>query len=91
MPFLPNEIGLSAHNLFDIRQNLRFSCIIFRHYLEREKSDIVKDISRYNGTYGISRYPFKVLRCYLSRERKFAVFLIENYAVYFYNNFIKRR
>ena len=74
MPFWQKEIGLSAHNLFDIRQNVRLGCIIFRHYLEREKGDFVKALSRYNGTYGSSRYPFKVLRCYLSLERKFAVY-----------------
>ena len=74
MPFWQKEIGLSAHNLFDIRQNLRFGCTIFRHYFEQEKGDLVKALSRYNGSYGSSRYPLKVLRCYLSLEKKIAVY-----------------
>lgn len=71
MPFWQKEIGLSAHNLFDIRQNLRFGCIIFRHYLELEKGNIGKALSRYNGSYGKKHYPLKVLRCYESFKENF--------------------
>lgn len=71
MPFWQREIGLSTHNLFDIRQNLRFGCIIFRHYLELEKGNIGKALSRYNGSYGKKHYPIKVLRCYESFKEKF--------------------
>lgn len=62
MPFWQKEIGLPRHNLFDIRQNLRFGCMILRHYIDREDGNIVKALARYNGSYLSKRYPSKVLR-----------------------------
>jgi soluble lytic murein transglycosylase-like protein len=39
MPFWMTLIGESGHNLFNLRTNLRYGCIILRHYLDIERGD----------------------------------------------------
>lgn len=57
MPFWQNVIGQPAHNLFDTRQNIRFGCLVLRHYLDLEKGDMRRALARYNGSLGRWNYP----------------------------------
>jgi soluble lytic murein transglycosylase-like protein len=57
MPFWVKEIGGSGHNLFHLRTNLRYGCIILRHYLDRENGDLYRALGRYNGSLGRPEYP----------------------------------
>lgn len=57
MPFWIDVIGESGHNLFHIRTNLRYGCVIFKHYLDIEKGNIFRALGRYNGSLGQSNYP----------------------------------
>ncbi|OIN91382.1 MAG: lytic transglycosylase [Comamonadaceae bacterium CG1_02_60_18] len=43
--------------LFDLQTNLRFGCVILRHYLEREKGNLFLALGRYNGSRGKAAYP----------------------------------
>lgn len=62
MPFWLQEINLSDKNLFKIRTNLRMGCTILRYYLDRESGDLGPALARYNGSYGKTRYPEKVIQ-----------------------------
>lgn len=64
MPFWLEEIGQGNDNLFNIKTNLRFGCTILKYYLDKESGDTVPALARYNGSYGSSRYPDKVLNAY---------------------------
>jgi soluble lytic murein transglycosylase-like protein len=44
-----------------MQTNLRFGCVILRHYLERERGDLFMALGRYNGSRGRSEYPNAVL------------------------------
>jgi len=57
MPFWVNLIGEPAHNLFQMKLNLRYGCTIFRHYLDRENGNIARALARYNGSLGKPDYP----------------------------------
>jgi len=61
MPFWAKLIGHSRHNLFHLRTNLRFGCVILRHYLDIEKGDLFRALGRYNGSLGQAEYPSLVL------------------------------
>jgi soluble lytic murein transglycosylase-like protein len=62
MPFWVNVIGGSReHNLFHMRTNLRYGCVILRHYLDIEKGDVFRALGRYNGSLGRPQYPNTVL------------------------------
>jgi hypothetical protein len=43
--------------LFHMQTNLRFGCVILRHYLDREKGDLFMTLGRYNGSRGKAPYP----------------------------------
>ena len=60
MPFWTKEIGQPGSNLFSLRLNLRYGCIILRHYLDRESGDMTRALGRYNGSLGKPGYPEKV-------------------------------
>ncbi|WP_455222398.1 lytic transglycosylase domain-containing protein [Kaarinaea lacus] len=60
MPFWLKEIGRDGDSLFDIKTNLRFGCTILRHYLDREKGNLICAFARYNGSLGRYKYPNKV-------------------------------
>lgn len=62
MPFWPRTIGdgqVSA--LFHMQTNLRFGCVILRHYLDIEKGNLFMALGRYNGSRGKSEYVNLVL------------------------------
>ncbi len=62
MPFWMKVIGGGEdHNLFHMRTNLRFGCVILRHYLDIEKGDVYRALGRYNGSLGKPQYPNIVL------------------------------
>jgi soluble lytic murein transglycosylase-like protein len=58
MPFWTRVIGDGdASKLFHMQTNLRFGCVILRHYLDREKGDVFMGLGRYNGSRGKAPYP----------------------------------
>ena len=62
MPFWAKLIGDGdAARLFHMQTNLRFGCVILRHYLEREQGDLFLALGRYNGSRGRPEYPNAVL------------------------------
>ena len=61
MPFWIRVIGERHHNLFSLRTNLRYGCVILRFYLDREKGDFFRALGRYNGSLGQADYPNLVL------------------------------
>ncbi len=62
MPFWARLIGDGDPGvLFHTQTNLRFGCVILRHYLERESGDLFMALGRYNGSRGQPQYPDAVL------------------------------
>ncbi|MEO5765189.1 MAG: lytic transglycosylase domain-containing protein [Casimicrobiaceae bacterium] len=61
MPFWARLIGGTDHNLFNLRTNLRYGCVILRHYLATENGDYFRALGRYNGSLGRADYPNAVL------------------------------
>lgn len=62
MPFWTRVIGDGdISKLFHTQTNLRFGCVILRHYLDREKGDLFMALGRYNGSRGQPQYPDAVL------------------------------
>mgnify|MGYP001177793847 FL=1 len=62
MPFWTRVIGDGdAGKLFHMQSNLRFGCVILRHYLDRERGDLFLALGRYNGSRGKAAYPNAVL------------------------------
>ena len=74
MPFWMRLIGDGdAGKLFHMQTNLRFGCVILRHYLDREKGDAYMALGRYNGSRGQPQYPnavFGAQRRWLIEEPK---------------------
>ena len=62
MPFWVREIGMPGQNLFHARTNLRYGCVILRHYLQVENGNLANALGRYNGSLGRPEYPQRVLR-----------------------------
>ena len=61
MPFWAALIGSPQHNLFHLRTNLRYGCVILRHYLDIENGDVYRALGRYNGSLGQPDYPNAVM------------------------------
>ncbi|MBP6850416.1 MAG: lytic transglycosylase domain-containing protein [Rhodoferax sp.] len=62
MPFWTRVIGDGdASRLFHMQTNLRFGCVILRHYLQRENGDLFMALGRYNGSRGKAPYPNAVM------------------------------
>ena len=62
MPFWARVIGDGdAARLFHLQTNLRFGCVILRHYLDIERGDLFLALGRYNGSRGRAPYPDAVL------------------------------
>jgi soluble lytic murein transglycosylase-like protein len=62
MPFWSRSIGNGEPStLFHMQTNLRFGCVILRHYLDLEKGDLFLALGRYNGSRGRAEYPNAVL------------------------------
>jgi soluble lytic murein transglycosylase-like protein len=67
MPFWARLIGDGdPGKLFHMQTNLRFGCVILRHYLERERGDLFLALGRYNGSRGRAEYPNAV---FAARQR----------------------
>jgi len=64
MPFWVKQIGRPEHNLFHLRTNLRYGCVILKHYLETENGDLFRALGRYNGSVGQAAYPNLVERAW---------------------------
>jgi soluble lytic murein transglycosylase-like protein len=68
MPFWTRVIGDGdPRTLFDMRTNLRYGCVILRHYLDLEKGDLFLALGRYNGSRGQAPYPSAVLAAWQGR------------------------
>ena len=58
MPFWTRVIGNGdPSSLFHMQTNLRFGCVILRHYIDRERGDLYMALGRYNGSRGKPQYP----------------------------------
>ncbi|MEN9631531.1 MAG: hypothetical protein RJA10_4759 [Pseudomonadota bacterium] len=58
MPFWTRVIGDGdPSRLFHLQTNIRFGCVILRHYLDIEKGDLFLALGRYNGSRGRAEYP----------------------------------
>ena len=62
MPFWKDEIGRPDDNLMDLQTNLRYGCTILKHYIDKEKGNLIRALARYNGSLGRLKYPEKVMR-----------------------------
>lgn len=62
MPFWSRLIGDGdPSRLFHMQTNLRFGCVILRHYLDMERGELFLALGRYNGSRGQAPYPQAVL------------------------------
>ena len=62
MPFWARQIGNGdPARLFHMQTNLRFGCVILRHYLDLERGDLFLALGRYNGSRGRAEYPNAVM------------------------------
>jgi soluble lytic murein transglycosylase-like protein len=57
MPFWVTLIGAKGDDLFDMRKNVRYGCVVLRHYLDMESGDLYRALGRYNGSLGKPEYP----------------------------------
>jgi soluble lytic murein transglycosylase-like protein len=58
MPFWTRALGDGdPGKLFHMQTNLRFGCVILRHYLDRENGNLFMALGRYNGSRGKPQYP----------------------------------
>ena len=64
MPFWTKLIGSHGQNLFHLRTNLRYGCVILKHYLDRENGNLFRALGRYNGSLGRAEYPTMVVRAW---------------------------
>ena len=73
MPFWTRVIGDGdPGKLVHMQTNLRFGCVILRHYLDRERGDLYMALGRYNGSRGKAPYPsavFAAQRNWFFQER----------------------
>jgi soluble lytic murein transglycosylase-like protein len=61
MPFWARLLGDGdPARLFHMQANLRFGCVILRHYLDMERGDLFLALGRYNGSRGRPEYPSAV-------------------------------
>lgn len=71
MPFWARLIGDGdVSRLFHMQTNLRFGCVILRHYLMAEKGDLFLGLGRYNGSRGRPEYPMAVFAARRMWEHK---------------------
>jgi soluble lytic murein transglycosylase-like protein len=58
MPFWTEVLSNGkARELYDPRVNIRYGCLILRHYLDMEKGNLDRALGRYNGSLGKMTYP----------------------------------
>jgi len=71
MPFWSRLIGDGdPSRLFHMQTNLRFGCVILRHYLDLERGDVAMALGRYNGSRGRREYPNAVFGARLRWDLK---------------------
>ncbi len=61
MPFWPEQLGMRRHQLVRTPENIKMGCAILRHYLKRERNNVVKALARYNGSVGKRWYSDMVI------------------------------
>ena len=62
MPFWTRVLSDGdAGSLFHLQTNLRFGCVILRHYLDLERGNLFLTLGRYNGSRGKAPYPDAVM------------------------------
>jgi len=66
MPFWVGLIGRPGDNLFSLRNNLRYGCVILKYYLDAEKGNLHRALGRYNGSLGRPDYPNLVIAAWRS-------------------------
>ena len=72
MPFWTRVLASGDPSvLFHMQTNLRFGCVILRHYLDREDGNLFMALGRYNGSRGKDAYPLAVIDA--SRQWQHAV------------------
>ncbi len=64
MPFWKRELGRDEDNLTDPRTNVRYGMTILAHYLDRERGDAVRALTRYHGDRRDLSYPERVYRAW---------------------------
>ena len=67
MPFWIKLIGGPKDNLFHLRTNLAYGCVVLRHYVDMENGDFFRALARYNGSLGSAKYPRLVLAAWKGR------------------------
>ena len=66
MPFWIGLIGRPGDNLFSLRNNLRYGCVILKYYLDAERGNLQRALGRYNGSLGRSDYANLVIGAWRS-------------------------
>lgn len=69
MPFWRLEIGRPQDNLTHMETNIRYGTVILAHYIDVARGDLVEALARYNGSYGRTKYPEKVIKAWRTRWR----------------------
>jgi soluble lytic murein transglycosylase-like protein len=69
MPFWKSVIGQESDSLFELRTNIRYGCLILRHYLDIERDQTARALARYNGSLADSRYSSKVIDLFSAKYR----------------------
>jgi soluble lytic murein transglycosylase-like protein len=69
MPFWVGLVGRKGDNLFSLRTNLRYGCVILKHYLDVERGDLARALARYNGSIGRREYPNAVFAAWRGNWR----------------------
>lgn len=72
MPFWKKVIGQESDSLFELRTNIRYGCLILRHYLDIESGQTARALARYNGSLKDDRYSSRVILL-LSSKYRFAI------------------
>jgi soluble lytic murein transglycosylase-like protein len=66
MPFWVGLVGRPGDNLFSLRNNLRYGCVILKYYLDAEHGNLHRALGRYNGSLGRPDYPNLVIGAWRS-------------------------
>ncbi len=69
MPFWVGLVGRQGDNLFSLRTNLRYGCVILKHYIDVERGDLARALARYNGSLGRREYPNAVFAAWRGNWR----------------------
>ena len=78
MPFWQTQIGVSNHDLFDTKTNIRYGCTILRYYLKLESGNLNKALARYNGSINQDWYPELVMNTYMTYWQPYPVVQLSN-------------